>query len=320
MASEQDISDVISLYVDFFNAPASVDSIALDEQHPTIGISLDEVEGGDLGVQVEAKMSPEALSTDLGFRNNLPLLFNSHRHKGGLNSWDSANTSLFEPTVAAMNADMEPIKLHWHQLAGVHAILRMNFTAEPDTSRPNGVLVADEVGLGKTFQAATVIAVLSDLNMRKSMMAKLPPIIERAPYLGELSALPPYPHLIVVPGTLLSQWESELKVLFKCGSYDILIYGTGKAVRERFWAPNGPFHSSKHTANRIIIASHSVSSIFSLDPSDSADVFSLGAATRLFVPLFLGEATSAKASLGISETAPHLRLHCRPNTIWSKLP
>ncbi|KAF8876430.1 hypothetical protein CPB84DRAFT_1752412 [Gymnopilus junonius] len=94
LVSEKDISDVISLYIEFFNTPAPVNLVPLQEQHPTIGISLDEVERGDLGVDVEVKMSPEALSTSLGFN---------------------------------------------------HA----------DTSRPNGVLIADEVGLGKNSHGMT---------------------------------------------------------------------------------------------------------------------------------------------------------------------
>jgi SNF2 family DNA or RNA helicase len=82
---------------------------------------------------------------------------------------------------------------------------------------------------------------------------------EANPYLGETKKLPDLPHLVVVPGTLLSQWDSELRVLLKPKSFDILMYGTGKALHDKFWAPDGPFHMSKHPARqKIIVASHSV--------------------------------------------------------------
>lgn len=214
----------------------------------------------DLGVEAEASKTPEALALSLGFTlNHLPLLFKSHRHKSGLNSWDPMNDELFIPAAASHNADMEPISLHWHQLAGVHAIVRNNFSDQPESILPCGALVADEVGLGKTFQAATVIAFLADVVMRQKLGKPLPPIIVKSPYLGTCNPLPELPHLIVVPGTLLSQWEGELKTVFKRGTVDILVYGTRKAARERFWAPDGPFHASKHVSNKIIIASHSVS-------------------------------------------------------------
>jgi TATA-binding protein-associated factor len=79
---------------------------------------------------------------------------------------------------------MEPLALHWHQLAGVHAIMRMNFTKNPVSSDHRcGMLIADEVGLGKTFQAATTIAFLSDLVMcqklSQSQPVTFPPIIRK---------------------------------------------------------------------------------------------------------------------------------------------
>ena len=68
------------------------------------------------------------------------------------------------------------------------------------------------------------------------------------------------PHLIVVPGTLVSQWEQELKVAFQPNYVDILVYGAGLAQHEYFWSDTGPYKQAKHSASsRIILASHSVS-------------------------------------------------------------
>ena len=79
------------------------------------------------------------------------------------------------------------------------------------------------------------------------------------PYLAGYKELPLLPHLILVPGTLLSQWEHELKVAFKPKTFDIMLYGLGEKQHEHFWAEDGPYHSSKHKEfNRIILASQSV--------------------------------------------------------------
>lgn len=84
-------------------------------------------------------------------------------------------------------------------------------------------------------------------------------MLDSRPYLRESKTVPTYPHLIIVAGTLLSQWESEFKTLVKPNSFDIFIYGSGKKLHENFWSPTGPFYSSKHKmSNRIIIASYTV--------------------------------------------------------------
>jgi hypothetical protein len=80
-----------------------------------------------------------------------------------------------------------------------------------------------------------------------------------APYLGEKDAIPCLPHLIVVPGTLVGQWEQELKVVFQPNYVDILVYGAGLAQHQYFWSDAGPYKQANHPASsRIILASHSV--------------------------------------------------------------
>jgi SNF2 family DNA or RNA helicase len=86
-------------------------------------------------------------------------------------------------------------------------------------------------------------------------------IIVTLPYLAEDKTLPNLPHLVIVPGTLLSQWEAELRTLFNPKFFKILMYTPGKALREDFWSEDGPFYSTRQklASNVIIIASHSVS-------------------------------------------------------------
>jgi TATA-binding protein-associated factor len=55
----------------------------------------------------------------------------------------------------------------------------MIFTPETAPSHCTGVLLADEVGLGKTFQACTVIGFLGELAVRQLKKLTLPPIIGR---------------------------------------------------------------------------------------------------------------------------------------------
>jgi hypothetical protein len=267
LADEVDVTDVINLYHEFFTTNQDMEAVLLEDQ-PLI--KFGEADGADLGVESESGMSKDDLASNLGFLNGKLLLFNDYRHRAGLSSWTNPEAFVDGST------DLEPLNLFWHQLAGVHAIIRMNFHPTPSSTRVNGTLVADEVGLGKTFQAATVIVFLSDLVMRQSLGKNLPPIIslsfftvfpqttelkamlETNPYLGNNDIIPSYPHLIIVAGTLLSQWESELQTLIKPNSFDIFIYGSGKSFHENFWSSDGPFHSSKHKSNRIIIASYSV--------------------------------------------------------------
>lgn len=134
---------------------------------------------------MELTTTPSALASNSGFQDDgLPLLFNRYRHRGGLSSWDSANVHLFETSKAQSNPDMIRIALYYHQLAGVHALLRMLFGPDPDPERCLGALIADEVGLGKRFLATTLIISLTDLVMRQKLTVKAPML----PIIGEIDS------------------------------------------------------------------------------------------------------------------------------------
>lgn len=84
-------------------------------------------------------------------------------------------------------------------------------------------------------------------------------ITDENPYFGGSRSIPNKPHLIIVPGTILAQWESEIKMALNPKAFDLFIYTTGKAFREEFWSDEGLFAQSEQpAANRIILASHSV--------------------------------------------------------------
>lgn len=85
------------------------------------------------------------------------------------------------------------------------------------------------------------------------------------PYIVSLKQIPLIPHLILVPGTLIAQWLDELRILFTPNSVDIFIYPGTEEERDMFWAPKGPYHSSRHfPSNRIILAPHTVTIPLSL--------------------------------------------------------
>ena len=161
------------LYQDLLDAPAE-DSPPLQlERHIDINfVSLDE--SGSLGVGPEMSMTPDQLADDLGFKDGLPFLFINYRHKTGLVAWDNADVfnNLSDP-------DIIPLRLHWHQLAGIHAIIRQSFSAERGTIAKPGLLVADDVGLGKTGIAIAMMAFLAHVISLSQLEQPMPKVIRQ---------------------------------------------------------------------------------------------------------------------------------------------
>jgi len=48
------------------------------------------------------------------------------------------------------------LKLHWYQVAGIHSILWSIFSTDQNHPQVSGILVGDEVELGKTAQTIGV--------------------------------------------------------------------------------------------------------------------------------------------------------------------
>ncbi|KJA15384.1 hypothetical protein HYPSUDRAFT_207935 [Hypholoma sublateritium FD-334 SS-4] len=253
LATDDNVQAIMNMYREFFDNPQNSqnDNPVIEYHRNELGPLEQSLNGGDTGVEYEARMSPTQLAENLGFFQDIPLLFNNHRRMDGLNPWTS-------PAAFVENAQNIPflvnLDFHWHQLAGVHAVIRICFAEKPSPNLCTGVLISDEVGLGKTYQAATVIAFLADAAMRqKATVHVMPPILRERPYLGEEKQIPHLPHLIVVPGTLLSQWVDEIRTLFAPKGIDILTYPMAKDERRFFWGPNGPFAATNHSPSSIII-------------------------------------------------------------------
>jgi TATA-binding protein-associated factor len=180
LATDEDVAYLANLYAEHFPPPTS-EALSLQDQHSSLGFQLGErIAGADPGIEVETSLTYATLANNLGFIDGCPVLFNTHRHRAGLTPWDQAHATLFQLPAANDNPDLEPFRLLWSQLAGIHSMVRTFFTSKPDQDRCLGMLVADEVGLGKTFQAAGLIAFLTDLEMRQGMQnTPLPPIIRK---------------------------------------------------------------------------------------------------------------------------------------------
>ncbi|KAH6905687.1 hypothetical protein BKA70DRAFT_1225396 [Coprinopsis sp. MPI-PUGE-AT-0042] len=70
--------------------------------------------------------------------------------------------------------------------------------------------------------------------------------------------IPSSPSVIVVPTTLVKQWESECKMFFAPRKVAIFVYPTSAAQREQFWVKDGPYHScTVPESHRIILTSQS---------------------------------------------------------------
>ncbi|KAJ3566667.1 hypothetical protein NP233_g6859 [Leucocoprinus birnbaumii] len=253
LAREEDVTELIHVYREYFDA-----RIDEEDEQPLAGPLAEDRSlndsTGDLGMEVESTMSLTAICKALGFHTGLPLQFNKYRHRAGVTPWD--NETIFK--VAPLPKELELLRLHWHQLAGVHSIVRSLFTEQRDIEHSLGVLIGDEVGLGKTAQAITTIGFFNQLIHLKANNQPLPPVIKDRPWLAGSQKIPSQPHLIVCPGTLVAQWVHELQVLLRCKIVDIFTYDS-QTNSKAFWGPDGPVQRSIHKPHdRIIVASHSV--------------------------------------------------------------
>ncbi|TFK17447.1 hypothetical protein FA15DRAFT_605046 [Coprinopsis marcescibilis] len=245
IATEDEVAQILDLY-DLYLGQDFVSTEPLDTE--AILTSLAESSSDDqCGVDIESTLDSETLANRLGFPDGRPFFFNDKRHKGELTPWNVE----FDKLVVSHPDLFQPFCLHWHQLCGAHAIINNAL------SRKN-TLLGDGVGVGKTVQAASVMAFFSDLSHRQEIGKPLPTIAVERPYMGGKEKVPNRPHLIVVPGTLLRQTEHEFRCFFKPKFFDILVYPTGLDAHADFFKPGGIWKSSKHDPRmRILVASQS---------------------------------------------------------------
>jgi hypothetical protein len=112
----------------------------------------------DLGVDFSCNLDNQALNHILNFPDGKPALFASFRSISRKCSWEAKFSHLF----VEENEDMLPLSLLWHQRAGIAAIIEKIWTKTEIPDGVPGVLIADEVGVGKTALVMGTIAFLID--------------------------------------------------------------------------------------------------------------------------------------------------------------
>jgi len=166
LATQTDVDGLVNLYLQYFDQSEAADEPIIHNQQSNIPLSL---EDEDLGMEGISNHDSKTLCTLLDFVDGRPITFNTHRHKAGITPWDREDVAVKLTDHPEDNPELEPLRLRWHQLAGVMAMVSQNFYANPQPAdeQSTGTLVADQVGLGKTFQAAGVIAFLSQVYHRQ---------------------------------------------------------------------------------------------------------------------------------------------------------
>ncbi|KAG8958158.1 hypothetical protein FRC03_009393 [Tulasnella sp. 419] len=255
---------------------------------PDAGIGLCGAE--DLGVSAVCSLTKPELYAQLGIPEdgNIPGFRNFERCDGeqdenGPKTWADMDALLTEGSQAKgppmpisassdnpcfledklrsrVHPDYKLLRAHTHQLQGVLAVLN-HFLKPIGSNEKPSLLLADDVGVGKTLQVLMVLALLSHYTELQSTGKPLPPVFRYNPgttlrsepvgFAGQ-SAIPDSPSLIIAPITLATQWAEELKRFFMHGGVDIFLYNPGKHQVAEWWEKFDKSQQPPH--RRIIVA------------------------------------------------------------------
>jgi SNF2 family DNA or RNA helicase len=143
----------------------------------------------DIGVDTFRTYDEESLNRLLHFPDGRPALFNKFRSISRKCAWDKGA----EKDFVEGNPDMQPLSLLWHQRVGIASIVEKIWTKTLTDNVP-GVLLADDVGVGKTAQVMGTIAFIIDAywaqQLARGLAASCPRELDinnvrKAPILGE---------------------------------------------------------------------------------------------------------------------------------------
>jgi len=269
------VLQTVSLYTNYFEREGGELSLDNGEALGTWDQLVEDL--GDMGVDVMKGKSIDELSNLLGFIGARPVNWNNFRGTDNLvSAWETNIAKDVQERFQSGGQDMVALRLLWHQLCGVAAIVDKVWTEEkrPDV---HGVLLADDVGVGKTAQVMASIAFLQLVYRLEEKGLPRPPIISTAfklayahrllttciedrPYFMGKGDVPNKPHAIVVPNSLVDQWRRELKTFFKPFSLDIFQLPTSAdALKAYFSAPDGVWAQAHHLPIfRVVLIPHSV--------------------------------------------------------------
>ncbi|KIJ64987.1 hypothetical protein HYDPIDRAFT_28327 [Hydnomerulius pinastri MD-312] len=261
-----DIEQIWALYMQLFQLqPSDMDPICIGDEDDPAGHAQWHEAAANIGVELFSNMDEATIHILLNFPGGRPTLFNEFRSLSDKSVWDESDGCA--TAFNASNSDMTSLSLLWHQCAGIAALAGKVFTDQPGGPHPGrvpGVLIADEVGVGKTALVMGFIAFLIDvwycskaLKGPNAATFRLAPILDIFPHFAGVDEVPDLPHVIFVPNSLLSQWVAELKRFFRRRTIEVYIYPTAQKEFGRFWE-GGWATSAAPLINRIILVPHSV--------------------------------------------------------------
>jgi TATA-binding protein-associated factor len=180
LATDADLESLASLYDEYFHENLEADAPVINPS-TLLPFSMEGTGVGDLGMEHEAALPPDALAARIGFsRQHLPYQFNPLRHSSGLTAWEHPVLFDVEPPPDYLTKN----RLYWHQMAAVHSFARNVFTTTADPNHCTGMLISDEVGLGKTALAISVLGFLNQCISLQDRKQSLPSVLgERLSFL-----------------------------------------------------------------------------------------------------------------------------------------
>jgi hypothetical protein len=165
--SEEEVSDALNCYYESFHA---------DQPEPRLVSGLPEVTGDEECFEKFNQLPEPELWKFLGFNQEdgkVPF-FNDYLSLAGHNPID--HPSAFKDLDSEnLPEDFIPCRLRWAQLVGIAAAIT-TFTQNDAAAVRKSILLADDVGLGKTGTVMGIIAVFMHARMLQEKGAPLPPI------------------------------------------------------------------------------------------------------------------------------------------------
>lgn len=158
LAKPEEVLQTISLYAQYFEREGGELSLERETASDTWDVLVEDL--GDMGVDKMKGRTIDELSNLLGFAGARPVNWNNFRDKANLVSgWSKDCPVDVRQKLENGGPDMAALQLLWHQLCGVATIVDRVWTEE-QRDGVHGVLLADDVGVGKTAQVMAFIAFL----------------------------------------------------------------------------------------------------------------------------------------------------------------
>jgi hypothetical protein len=174
---ESDLRRLLAELVDHFalaeNASITTEELS-DEQCPAF--DTDDSRAEDIGVGAYKSTDLEELSRMLAFPDGRPVQFSPFRSPvNGYDAWDDEKERRWEQG----GEGMIPMQGQWHQLAGVCGIIDKVFLGQEAPPKTSHILIADDVGLGKTLEIMMVLAFVMQVYVceENAEIEQRPPIV-----------------------------------------------------------------------------------------------------------------------------------------------